>query len=171
MKVRVNMSELRHDIRGRLRREKRRNANVLEEGRSTLSNPPWHWELTRNQGLWLQKYLPDEETSVILREPHCINFSPPMAAHLCLHFRITLLHFCNITFIFTLEVQKHKEVPWNILTVMLLLWSYLQNSQMTEDVPRLGTITISLSKIRAILFFFHFTLSASMKNGQVSLIL
>lgn len=44
----VNMSELQRDIR---RKEhcwgknvgERRNTNVLEEGSSTHSNPPWHW--------------------------------------------------------------------------------------------------------------------------------
>lgn len=45
MKVRVNMSELRRDIRGKTAEWKewggeRRNANALEEGSSTLSNPP-----------------------------------------------------------------------------------------------------------------------------------
>lgn len=44
MKVRVNMSELRRDIRGKTAEGKewgrKRNANALEEGRSTLSNPP-----------------------------------------------------------------------------------------------------------------------------------
>ena len=44
MKVRVNMSELRRDIRGKTAEGnewgRNRNANALEEGRSTLSNPP-----------------------------------------------------------------------------------------------------------------------------------
>ena len=69
MKVRVNMSELRRDIRGRtaegkewgrgemLMRSRRAGAHTLKSA-MTL-------ELTQNRGLRLQKYLLDEETSVI----------------------------------------------------------------------------------------------------------
>lgn len=57
----------------------RRNANALEEGSSTLSNPPWHWSWHKNRGLWLQKCLLDEETSVILRQR---NLSASTSSHL-----------------------------------------------------------------------------------------
>lgn len=120
----VNMSELHRDIR---RKEhcwgkkvgERRNTNVLEEGSSTLSNPPWHWSWHKTEVcgcrnicsikkcLWsfsretLMHQLPTFSYNITVKISHKIFLKTTI-----LEFwkTIILLHFCNFTLISPLMV-------------------------------------------------------------------
>lgn len=120
MKARVNMSELRRDIRGRLREGKR--GEMLMCWRRAGA----HFQIRHDIGSWhetevcgCRNILLDEETSVILQEPRCIKI---FAQNCTLTFICTLI--AKVQRFLKLTVKRPSFYPYCHALVVFLITKF-----------------------------------------------